>query len=134
MALDRAVKRHEHFDGDGDVKRWRKNRDLLHKEICAKGFNKKLNSFTQSYGSTALDASCLRMALVGFLPLEDPRIVGTIDAIQKHLMKDGLVQRYDPGKTFGWIEGRRGNVSGVQLLDGDLLVADRAQGGGDGDV
>ena len=108
MALDRAVKRHEHFDGTGDVKRWRKNRDLLHKEICAKGFNKKLNSFTQSYGSTALDASCLRLALVGFLPLEDPRIIGTIDAIQKSLMKDGLVERYDPGKSSDGLKGGEG--------------------------
>ena len=108
MALDRAVKRHEHFDGVGDVKRWRKNRDLLHKEICAKGFNKKLNSFTQSYGSKALDASCLRLALVGFLPVDDPRIVGTIDAIQKGLMKDGLVQRYDPGKSSDGLKGGEG--------------------------
>jgi len=108
MALDRAVKRHEHFDGTGDVKGWRRNRDLLHKEICAKGFNKKLNSFTQSYGSTALDASCLRLALVGFLPLEDPRIIGTIDAIQKGLMKDGLVQRYDPGKSSDGLKGGEG--------------------------
>jgi GH15 family glucan-1,4-alpha-glucosidase len=108
MALDRAVKRHEHFDGVGDVKRWRKNRDLLHKEICAKGFNKKLNSFTQSYGSKALDASCLRLPLVGFLPVDDPRIVGTIDAIQKGLMKDGLVQRYDPGKSSDGLKGGEG--------------------------
>jgi GH15 family glucan-1,4-alpha-glucosidase len=108
MALDGAVKRHERFDGTGDVKGWRRNRDLLHKEICAKGFNKKLNSFTQSYGSTALDASCLRLALVGFLPLEDPRIIGTIDAIQKGLMKDGLVQRYDPGKSSDGLKGGEG--------------------------
>jgi GH15 family glucan-1,4-alpha-glucosidase len=108
MALDRAVKRHEHFDGVGDVKGWRRNRDLLHQEICAKGFNKKLNAFTQSYGSTALDASCLRLALVGFLPPEDPRIVGTIDAIQKRLMKDGLVQRYDLGKTSDGLKGGEG--------------------------
>jgi GH15 family glucan-1,4-alpha-glucosidase len=67
-----------------------------------------LNSFTQSYGSTALDASCLRLALVGFLPPEDPRIVGTIEAIQKHLMKDGLVQRYDPGKTSDGLKGGEG--------------------------
>ena len=108
MALDRAVKQHERFDGSGDVKRWRKNRDLLHKEICAKGFNKKLNSFTQSYGSKALDASCLRLALVGFLPPDDPRIVGTIEAIHDGLMKDGLVQRYDLGKTSDGLKGDEG--------------------------
>ncbi|MGA8940389.1 MAG: glycoside hydrolase family 15 protein [Acidobacteriaceae bacterium] len=108
VALDRAVKQHERFDGAGDVKRWRKNRDMLHKEICAKGFNKRLNSFTQSYGSTALDASCLRLALVGFLPVDDPRIIGTIDTIQKRLMKDGLLQRYDPGKSSDGLKGSEG--------------------------
>ena len=108
VALDRAVKQHERFDGAGDVKRWRKNRDMLHKEICAKGFSKKLNSFTQSYGSKALDASCLRLALVGFLPLDDPRIIGTIDAIYKGLMKDGLLQRYNPAKSSDGLKGGEG--------------------------
>ncbi len=72
---------------------------MIHKEVCEKGFNKKLNSFVQSYGSKELDASCLRIALVGFLPMEDPRIVGTIEAIEKRLMKDGFVQRYDTKTT-----------------------------------
>jgi GH15 family glucan-1,4-alpha-glucosidase len=108
VALDRAVKLHERFDGAGDVKLWRRNRDLLHKEICSKGFDKKLNSFVQSYGSKALDASCLRIAFVGFLPLDDPRIVGTIDAIQKRLMKDGLVQRYNPAKAPDGLKGGEG--------------------------
>ena len=108
VALDRAIKHHEQYDGAGDVKRWRKNRDKLHAEICRKGFNKRLRSFTQSYGSTNLDASCLRLALVGFLPLEDPRIIGTIDAIQKYLMKDGLVQRYNTAKTADGLRGGEG--------------------------
>ena len=95
VALDRAIKHYEQFDGGGDVKRWKKNRDLIHKQVCEKGFNKKLNAFTQSYGSTQLDASCLRIGLVGFLPMDDPRIVGTVDAIQKRLTKDGFVLRYD---------------------------------------
>jgi GH15 family glucan-1,4-alpha-glucosidase len=108
VALDRAIKHHERYDGAGDVKRWRKNRDLLHKQICAKGFNKKLNAFTQSYGSKTLDASCLRMVFLGFLPLDDPRIVGTVDAIQKHLMKDGLVQRYNTAKSSDGLKGGEG--------------------------
>jgi GH15 family glucan-1,4-alpha-glucosidase len=99
VALDRAIRHYEQFDGGGDIKGWIKNRAMLHKEICAKGFNKKLNSFTQSYGSTDLDASCLRIGLVGFLPMDDPRIVGTIEAIEKHLMKDGFVQRYNTRKS-----------------------------------
>jgi GH15 family glucan-1,4-alpha-glucosidase len=108
VALNHAVKRHEKFDGAGDVKRWRKNCDMLHKEICAKGFNKKLNSFTQSYGSKVLDASCLRLALVGFLPADDPRIVGTIDAIQRSLTRDGLVQRYKTTETSDGLSGGEG--------------------------
>jgi GH15 family glucan-1,4-alpha-glucosidase len=102
VALDRAINHYQHFDGaGGDLKRWKKNRDLIHKQVLEKGFDKKLNAFTQSYGSKELDASCLRIGLVGFLPMDDPRIVGTIDAIQKRLMlkgkdgKPGFVQRYD---------------------------------------
>lgn len=108
VALDRALKNYERFDGGGDIKRWKKNRDLLHKEICEKGFNKKLNAFTQSYGSKNLDASCLRLGLVGFLPMDDPRIIGTIDAIQKNLMQDGLVQRYKPEKSPDGLKGNEG--------------------------
>jgi len=108
MALDRAVKNYEQFDGDGDVRLWRKNRDMLHEDICKKGFNKKLNAFTQSYGSDALDASCLRLGLVGFLPMDDPRILGTIEAIQKYLVKDGLVQRYRQEKAPDGLKGGEG--------------------------
>jgi len=108
VALDRAINYHERFDGSGNVKLWRKNRAVLHKEICAKGFDKKLNSFTQSYGSRSLDASCLRLPMVGFLPLDDPRIVGTVDAIQKHLTKDGLVRRYIPEKSPDGMKGGEG--------------------------
>jgi GH15 family glucan-1,4-alpha-glucosidase len=99
VALDRAIKNWERFDGSGDVERWKKNRDLIHREVCEKGFNKKLNSFVQSYGSKELDASCLRIPLTGFLPASDPRIVGTVEAIEKRLMKDGLVQRYNTSTT-----------------------------------
>jgi GH15 family glucan-1,4-alpha-glucosidase len=115
VALDRAVKQHESGrypkDGAGaevDVKRWRKNRDMLHKEICAKGFNKKLNAFTQSYGSKTLDAACLRLAIVGFLPPDDPRIVGTVEAIEKNLMKDGFVMRYDNSRSKDGLKGSEG--------------------------
>ena len=95
VALDRAIRHYEKFDGGGDVKAWKKNRDLIHKQVCEKGFDKKLNSFTQYYGSKELDASCLRIGLVGFLPMDDPRIVGTVEAIEKGLMRNGFVERYD---------------------------------------
>jgi len=108
VALDRAIRQHEQFDGKGDVKRWRKNREMLHREICRKGFDKKLNSFVQSYGSKQLDASCLRIGLVGFLPMDDPRIIGTVEAIEKRLMKNGFVERYDTKKTKDGLAGNEG--------------------------
>jgi GH15 family glucan-1,4-alpha-glucosidase len=95
VALDRAIKRYKQFDGGGDVKGWKKNRAMLRREILAKGFNKKMNSFVQSYGSTDLDASLLRLVLVGFLPPDDPRILGTVAAIEKRLLRNGFVLRYD---------------------------------------
>ncbi len=109
VALDRAIKHYEKYGGKGDVKRWRKNRDMLRKQILAKGFNKKLNSFVQSYGSKVLDASCLRLVLVGFLPATDPRMKGTIEAIEKTLMPNGLVRRYDTGKSKDGLKGSEGN-------------------------
>ena len=105
-ALDRAILHHKRFDGSGDVKRWAKNRDMLRQEILNKGFNSRLNSFTQAYGSSALDASCLRLLLIGFLPPDDPRMIGTVDAIQRELMKDGLVRRYN---TTGGSDGLAGD-------------------------
>jgi GH15 family glucan-1,4-alpha-glucosidase len=108
VALDRAIKQYEIADGGGDIKRWIKNRDMIHGEVCEKGFNKKMNSFVQSYGSRNLDASCLRIVLVGFLPAEDPRIRGTVEAIEKHLMKDGFVQRYNTTKSRDGVGGGEG--------------------------
>ena len=108
VALDEAIRNHERYDGVGDVERWRRNRDMLHQEICEKGFDKRLNSFTQSYGSQSLDASCLRLVLVGFLPADDPRIIGTIDAIQQQLTRNGLVLRYDPNEYSDGLHGTEG--------------------------
>lgn len=99
VALDRAIQHYEQYDGGGDIERWKKNRALIHKEVCEKGFDKKLNSFVQYYGSKQLDASCLRIGLVGFLPMDDPRILGTIAAIEKKLLKNGFVERYDTKKS-----------------------------------
>ena len=122
VALDRAIRHYEQYDGGGDVKHWIKNRDMIHKQVCEKGFNKKLNSFVQSYGSKELDASCLRIGLVGFLPMDDPRIVGTVEAIQKGLSRDGFVLRYD---TKGMSDGLPGS-EGVFLACSFWLVINLA--------
>ena len=94
VGLDRAIKSAHHFGFDGPVQRWTALRERVHDEICAKGFDRDLGSFVQSYGSTELDASLLMMTVVGFLPPEDPRIVGTVEAIQRGLTRDGFVSRY----------------------------------------
>ncbi|HET6654865.1 MAG TPA: glycoside hydrolase family 15 protein [Gammaproteobacteria bacterium] len=94
VAMDRAVKAIERYGLEGDADHWRMLRDTIHGEVCEKGFNKKRNTFVQYYGGEGLDAALLMMALVGFLPPEDPRIRGTVEAIQKDLMQDGFVLRY----------------------------------------
>ena len=109
VAVDRAIKTYERYDGDGDIKRWRKVRAKIRAQVLDKGFNKKLNSFVQSYGSKQLDASCLRLVLVGFLPPDDPRIRGTVEAIEKHLMKDGFVERYDVKQSPDGLPGGEGS-------------------------
>ena len=94
VAMDRAVKGVEHFGLDGPVDRWRALRDRIHADVCRFGFNADMNAFVQSYGSTSLDASLLMLPLVGFLPPEDPRIRGTVEAIERHLTTDAFVARY----------------------------------------
>jgi GH15 family glucan-1,4-alpha-glucosidase len=94
VAFDRAVQWCEHCGSRRNVDRWRELRDTVHADVCAKGFNPRLNAFTQVYGGDTLDAALLLLPLVGFLPIQDARVQGTIRAIEKDLMRDGLVQRY----------------------------------------
>ncbi len=95
VAFDRALKDADAFGLDGPVERWRAIRDEIHAEVCARGFDANENSFVQSYGSTALDASLLLLPGLGFLPADDPRIVGTVAAVERRLLRNGLVLRYD---------------------------------------
>lgn len=94
VALDRAVKSIELFGLDGPLDRWRAVRDAIHQDVCARGFDPRQGAFVQSYGSPLLDASLLMMPLVGFLPATDPRVRGTIEAIERQLTRDGFVARY----------------------------------------
>jgi GH15 family glucan-1,4-alpha-glucosidase len=93
-AFDRAVKGVESHGLGGPVERWRELRDTIRDEILEKGFDKKHNTFVQYYGTDAVDASLLVLPIVGFLPGDDPRILGTIEAIEKNLMHEGLLLRY----------------------------------------
>ena len=99
VALDRAVKAVEQFGLPGDAARWGGLRDKIHDDICTRGFNTTRGAFTQFYESEKLDASLLMMPLVGFLPADDPRVRGTIEAIERELTHDGLVHRYHPEKS-----------------------------------
>ncbi|HEV3272905.1 MAG TPA: glycoside hydrolase family 15 protein [Candidatus Methylacidiphilales bacterium] len=96
MAIDRAVRSVEEFGLDGEVDRWRKLRQDIHDEVCARGFHPERKAFTQFYGSEKLDASVLMMPLVGFLPATDDRMRSTIELIEKELLVDGYVLRYHP--------------------------------------
>ncbi|HEY6416202.1 MAG TPA: glycoside hydrolase family 15 protein, partial [Acidimicrobiales bacterium] len=96
VALDRAIKAVELMGHDGPVDRWRAVRRELHDEVCREGFDSGRDSFVQFYGADHLDASLLQIPLVGFLPADDPRVKGTVAAIQRELVVDGLVHRYPP--------------------------------------
>ena len=97
VAFDRAVRSATEFGLEGPVDHWREVRDTIHAQVCERGFDVAQNSFVQSYGSNALDASLLLIAVVGFLPPDDTRIRGTLAAIERGLLRDGLVLRYDTG-------------------------------------
>ncbi len=99
VAFDRAIKSAETFGLEGPVDRWRKLRDEIHRDVCEKAFNRGLGAFVQAYGSGNLDASALLIPAVGFLPPTDARVIGTIEAIERRLMRDGLVLRYETGET-----------------------------------
>ncbi|GAA4573078.1 glycoside hydrolase family 15 protein [Planotetraspora kaengkrachanensis] len=94
VAADRMVRIVEELGRTGPVDRWRAMRDRIHAEVCEKGFDPERGTFTQSYGSRELDAALLLIPIVGFLPPEDPRVTGTIEAIERELMPDGFVLRY----------------------------------------
>jgi GH15 family glucan-1,4-alpha-glucosidase len=99
VAFDRAVKSVEMFGLPGPVERWRRISAEIHEEVCRRAFNAKLGAFAQSYESDLLDASALLIPQVGFLPPDDARVQGTVAAIERRLLRGGLVLRYDTSAT-----------------------------------
>jgi GH15 family glucan-1,4-alpha-glucosidase len=95
VAYDRAIKSAETFGLEGPVDEWRKMRDVVCEDVCAHAYDQELGTFTQAYGSKALDANLLLLPCVGFLPVSDPRIARTIEAIERDLRSDGFVMRYN---------------------------------------
>ncbi|MFJ3882112.1 glycoside hydrolase family 15 protein [Streptomyces sp. NPDC090077] len=110
VAVDRTIKLIESGDADGPLERWREMRDAIHADVCEKGYDPERNTFTQSYGSRELDASLLLIPQMGFLPPDDKRVIGTIEAIQRELSTpDGFILRYPTA----------GEEAGVDGLEGD---------------
>jgi GH15 family glucan-1,4-alpha-glucosidase len=99
VAFDRAVKAVESFGLSGPIDEWRTLRTRIHDDICKNGFDADKKSFIQSYGDDALDASLLLIPQIGFLPPEDPRVKGTVEAIERELTEGGLVLRYRTHET-----------------------------------
>lgn len=113
-AMDRAVRGVEEFGLEGPVDRWRRVRAQIHEEVCREGYDVAKGSFTRSYDSSELDASLLMIPLVGFLAPDDPRVVGTVDAVARELCRDGFVLRY---RTDG-----EGDADGLPGHEGAFLA------------
>ncbi|MGA2804729.1 MAG: glycoside hydrolase family 15 protein [Acidimicrobiales bacterium] len=114
VAVDRAIHDVEDFGLEGPLEKWKSLRSEIHKEVCEKGYDAEHNTFTQYYGSKELDASVLMIPIVGFLPPRDPRVVGTVEAIERELMVGGFVARYDSQKS--------GHVDGLTGREGAFLA------------
>ena len=99
VAFDRGIKSSEEFDLPGPVEDWRRIRDDIHRDVCANGYNQDLGHFVQAYGGKEMDASLLLIPSIGFLPPTDRRVSATVEAIERELLVDGFVRRYDTGKT-----------------------------------
>ena len=99
VAFDRGVKMSEEFGLEGPVAQWRDIAKAIHADVCANGYDAELGSFVQAYGSKWLDGSLLMIPTTGFLPPNDPRIVGTVRAIENRMLKDGFVMRHDPAEV-----------------------------------
>ena len=112
VAFDRAIKSAEAFNLDGPLERWRQQCRKIHDDVCRRGFDPELGSFVRSYESKELDASLLLLPTVGFLPPTDPRVRGTVEAIERKLLVDGLVMRYDT----------RGSDDGLTADEGVFLA------------
>jgi GH15 family glucan-1,4-alpha-glucosidase len=124
VAFDRAVQTVETWGLQGPVDRWRQLRQEIHHEVLREGFNVELNAFTQAYGSDELDASTLLIPILGFLPATDPRVAGTIEAIQRDLTQDGFVERYKTREenVVDGLSGREGAFLPCSFWLVDALV------------
>jgi GH15 family glucan-1,4-alpha-glucosidase len=129
VAIDRAIRSAESFGLDGPLDQWRPLREKIHAQVCEKGFDPEIGAFVQTYGSKNLDASALLIPAVGFLPPHDPRVTGTISAIERHLMRDGLVMRYHTDEAADGLPPGEGAFLACSfwLADAYVLTGRRAE-------
>ena len=130
VAFDRALKDAQAFGLDAPLERWRQARDAIHAQVCAQGYDARRNTFVQSYGSPHLDASLLLISQVGFLPPDDPRVRGTVAAIERDLVVDGLVLRYSTATDVDALPAGEGAFlpCSFWLADNLVLSGRRAEG------
>jgi GH15 family glucan-1,4-alpha-glucosidase len=122
VAFDRAVRAVEGSGLPGPADRWRRTRDAIHAEVCARGYDSGRNTFTIAYGEPALDAALLLIPEVGFLPPTDRRVRGTIEAVQRELVSDGLVHRYLPDAALDGLPSGEGVFLACSLWLADALA------------
>jgi GH15 family glucan-1,4-alpha-glucosidase len=108
VAVDRAIRMIQDFEEQGPLERWMRLRNEIHDEVCRFGYSNELNSFVQFYGSKELDASLLMLPLVGFLPADHAKMISTVAAVEKHLLQDGLVARYNTHSKVDGLPGGEG--------------------------
>ncbi len=124
VAFDRAIAAAEsHPELPSKVEEWKGRRDAIHSQVCEYGFHKGKNSFTQSYDRDVLDASLLRIPLIGFLPPDDPRVVGTVEAIQRELVVEGMVMRYQTDGSGDGLPPGEGSFVACTFWLADALIA-----------
>jgi GH15 family glucan-1,4-alpha-glucosidase len=122
VGFDRGIKSAEKFGFKAPLDRWRILRDTIHRDVCENGFDREQNTFVESYGSQLLDASILLLPSVGFLPASDPRVLGTLAAIETHMMRDGFVLRHDPREISGEKQPVEGAFLACSLWLADAFV------------
>ena len=122
VAVDRAIRAIETHGFEGPVERWRRLRERIHAAVCQRGFNRKRGAFTQTLDGSALDAALLMMPLVGFLPADDPRMLGTVEAIRRELTRDGLVLRYRTDETDDGLPPGEGTFLATSFWLADCLA------------
>jgi GH15 family glucan-1,4-alpha-glucosidase len=128
VAFDRGIKAIEDCGLDGPLDHWRAVRAAIHADVCTRGYDRALNSFVQSYGTTELDASLLLIPTVGFLPPSDRRVRGTIEAVEHRLFVDGFLLRYDPITSDDGLPGTENPFLACSfwLVDAYMLTGRRA--------